>query len=166
MRRCFKKIDLMEINTMKRFLLAILLYSACPSFAQSSAVPSISQLEWLAGEWIRLDPPPGKRGSEKWEIVSPAEMKGTGVTMKGSDTAFVEKLMLVAKDSAVFYVADIAENGRPVFFRLTLIQAEEFVAENPRHDFPKKIRYRKEGNRLKATISGNGKSIYYFFEKR
>ena len=151
---------------MKLFLLAVLVYSTLPSSAQSSAVPAISELKWLAGEWIRLDPPPGKRGSEKWEVISAAEMKGTGVTMKGGDTAFVEKLQLVAKDSAVFYVADIAENGRPVSFRLTLIEADEFVAENTQHDFPKKIWYRKEGNQLKATISGNGKSIDYLFEKR
>jgi hypothetical protein len=40
------------------------------------------------------------------------------------------------------------------------------VAENPQHDFPKKISYRKiNETELQATISGGNKSISYLFQK-
>jgi hypothetical protein len=42
----------------------------------------------------------------------------------------------------------------------------KFVCENPKRDFPKKIVYEwEESRRLKATVSGNGKAIDYFFIK-
>ena len=124
------------------------------------------KLDWLEGTWTRLEMKPGHTGYESWKKISTAEWKGSGVNMKGADTAFVEKLKLVMKDELIFYVADIAENKGPVYFKFTAITGDSFVCENPQHDFPKKIAYQKEGNKLKATISGDGKSFDYFFEKR
>jgi len=49
---------------------------------------------------------------------------------------------------------------------LISITDNSFVCENPQHDFPKKISYLKEGNKIKATISGDGKSFDYLFEKK
>jgi hypothetical protein len=78
----------------------------------------------------------------------------------------VEKLKLVIKDDNIYYVADIAENKEPVYFKLTTITGNSFVCENPQHDFPKMISYQKDGNKIKATISGDGKSFEYLFEKK
>jgi len=47
--------------------------------------------------------------------------------MKGSDTAFVEKLKLVIKNDNICYVADITENKEPVYFKLTSITDHSFV---------------------------------------
>jgi hypothetical protein len=85
--------------------------------------------------------------------------------MNGNDTAFVEKLKLVIKDDNIYYVADIVENKQPVYFRFTSLTNDGFVCENPQHDFPKKISYRKDGEKIMATISGDGKSIDYLFER-
>jgi len=124
------------------------------------------KLDWLEGTWTRLEMKPGHTGYESWKKISTAEWKGSGVNMKGTDTAFVEKLKLVIKDEIIYYVADIAENKEPVYFKLTVITGNSFVCENPQHDFPKKITYQKEGKKLKATISGDGKSFDYLFEKK
>jgi hypothetical protein len=48
---------------------------------------------------------------------------------------------------------------------LTEITYTGFVCENPGHDFPKKISYHVEGHKLKAQISGDGKSVDYIFER-
>ncbi len=80
--------------------------------------------------------------------------------------AFAEKLKLVIKDETIYYVADLAENKEPVFFKSTAITENSFVCENPQHDFPKKIAYQKDGNKIKATVSGDGKSFDYLFEKK
>ena len=124
------------------------------------------KLDWLEGTWIRTNVKPGRSAEEKWQKISPTEWQGLGVTMNGTDTVFVEKLKLVAKDGNIFYVADIVENKEPVYFKLTNITGNSFVCENSKHDFPKMIAYQKEGNKIKATISGNGKSVDYLFEKK
>jgi len=128
--------------------------------------PDFKKLDWLEGTWTRLEMKPGRTGYESWQKISTTEWNGSGVNMQGTDTSFVEKLKLVIKDEVIYYVADIAENKEPVYFKLTTITDNGFVGENPQHDFPKKIAYHNEGNKLKATISGDGKSMDYFFEKR
>jgi hypothetical protein len=77
----------------------------------------------------------------------------------------LEKLKIVSRPDGIFYVADITENKAPVYFRMTEISNTGFICENPEHDFPKKISYQKDGSKLKATTSGNGKSNDFFFEK-
>jgi hypothetical protein len=39
-------------------------------------------------------------------------------------------------------------------------------SENPQHNFPEMLCCQKDGNRIKTTISGDGKSIDYLFEKK
>jgi hypothetical protein len=49
-------------------------------------------------------------------------------------------------------VSDVPEDKQPVYFAITEITETGFTCENPQHDFPKKIMYRKEGNQLKANV--------------
>ena len=126
---------------------------------------AIKSLEWLTGKWNRTNMKPGRHGYEIWQSVPGIELKGWGVIMKGKDTLFLEKFQLLVKDNVVYYEADVKENPAPVYFRLTAVNADGFICENPEHDFPKKIEYKREGNKLKAIISGNGKSIEYNFTK-
>ena len=134
-------------------------------FAQQ-AYEDFKKLDWLEGTWTRTNVKPGRSAYEKWQKISSSEWSGLGVNMKGSDTAFVEKLKLVIKDGNIYYVADIVENKEPVYFKFTFITNDGFVCENPQHDFPKKISYQKDAEKIKATISGDGKSIDYIFEKK
>jgi Domain of unknown function (DUF6265) len=140
-------------------------------FAHSQSLPQtvgddFKKLDWLEGIWTRSNMKPGRMARESWQKVSPTEWKGLGVNMKGADTIFVEKLRIVIKEETIYYVADIAENKVPVYFKLTVVTDTSFVCENLQHDFPKKIAYQKDGNKIKATISGDDKSIDYFFEKK
>lgn len=134
--------------------------------AQSNIKTSdFKKLDWLNGDWINNNPRPGTNGNEKWSKVSDVEWKGLGTTMKGSNIIFQEKLRLIMKDGFIYYVADVKENKEPVYFKFTELTDNMFSCENPEHDFPKKITYQRDGNRLKATISGNGKFVDYFFIK-
>ena len=123
----------------------------------------------LNGLWVNgkcTNTAAGTSGLEKWVINSPVELQGWGITMKGSDTSFIEKTKLLIKEGHIYYVADVLENKEPIYFKLVNINENEFTCENPAHDFPKKISYTRDGNFLKATISGNGKAIDYFFERK
>ena len=130
-------------------------------FAQSD----VNKLDWLVGTWMRTNAKPGRSGAEVWTSKN-NELMGRGVNLKGMDTVFVEKLKIVSKDGKLFYVADFPENKSETFFEITELTNKNFVCENRKHDFPKKISYVLDGDNLKATISGNGKEIDYLFVRR
>jgi hypothetical protein len=149
----------------KLFLVAFVFFCFQNLSAQTSANIDFKKLDWLEGTWIRTNAKPGRSGHERWVKISDTEMHGWGVSMKGNDTSFVEKIKLVVKDDNIYYVADVPENKEPVYFKLIEITDNSFICENPQHDFPKRIEYRSEGTKLKATISGNERSIEYLFER-
>ena len=156
-------------SSMKKVLLlfAVLSVSGLVTTLLSQDVSEdFKKLDWLEGTWTRTNTKPDRSAHEKWQKISSSEWVGLGVNMKGSDTAFVEKLKLLIKEGNIYYVADIVENKEPVYFKFTSITKEGFVCENPQHDFPKKITYKKDGEKIKATISGDGKSIDYLYEKK
>ncbi len=130
------------------------------------AQPSLNHLGWLTGTWNRTNARPGRSGVEIWQKISDSEMTGRGINLKGTDTTFVEKLKIIVKDKDIFYVADVPENKALVFFKLTSFSNGSVVFENPQHDFPKKISYELSDAKLKATVSGNGKVIDYWFERK
>lgn len=147
-------------------LFAILIFYLSDTRGQSQKFTNdFSKLAWLEGTWKRTNAKTGQSGSERWTKISGTQLSGLGLTMKGGDTVSIEKLKLITKDENIFYVADVPENKEPVYFKLTEISETSFTCENPEHDFPKKIIYQKDDRKLKATISGNGKSIDYFFER-
>lgn len=151
---------------MKSLPVCIVLLLASPSFAQT-AESDFEKLEWLTGTWNRTNiTKPGRTAHERWEKSGTYSFQGYGVNMQGQDTVFLEKISIVIKDNALYYVADVPENNQPVYFKFTTITTTGFVCENPEHDFPKKITYELDGSRLKAQISGNGKAIDYIFERK
>ena len=155
----------MKNNILLPILFALIFSGAKSQSVNNPAHSTIDQLKWLEGTWTRTNSKAGQSGLEIWKKVSSTELSGRGITMHGSDTAFVEKLRIVVRDGNLFYVADIPENQKPIYFRLTEVKKNGFICENPEHDFPKKIAYGLKGNKLHAIISGNGKSMEFFFEK-
>ncbi len=124
-----------------------------------------TDFSWLEGSW-KLQ---GKNVYEVWEKKD-GVLKGKSFKISPTaDTTVLEKITLRQRDGAWYYVPDVKENNGEVDFRMTSINADGFVAENPAHDFPKLIRYtivRKENSAtINASIEGNGKVIHYTFDK-
>ena len=153
---------------MKNTILILFLSYALVGNGQTPGVvlADFKKLNWLEGTWHRTDTQSGISGNEHWEHTSDAEWNGWGVSMRGTDTVFVEKLKLVIRNGGIYYVADVPENKEPVYFKFTQLTNDGFICENPQHDFPKKITYQRDGNKMTATISGNGKVIDYYFNKK
>ena len=63
------------------------------------------------------------------------------------------------KDGDVFYVAKPSQNAAETFFKLVKSSPNEAIFENPEHDFPQRIIYRRSGDKITARIEGtnNGK---------
>lgn len=148
-----------------RILLILVLISDF-AFSQSlTEAQKLEKLSWLEGTWNRTNVKAGHTAHERWVRTNQSGFQGWGVSMNGVDTSFVEKLKIITKDNEVYYVADVPDNKELTYFKVTELTDTGFVCEAPEHDFPKKISYQVSGRKLKATISGNGKSIDYFFEK-
>ena len=131
----------------------------------STQTPTLADLAWISGAW--QTEPGGKRQIEEhWTQVAGASMMGMSRTVAGDKTVEFEYLRIEQRADGIYYVAHPKARCPGTDFKLTRASATEAVFENPQHDFPKKITYQKEGNKLKATISGDGKSFDYFFEKR
>jgi len=149
------------------FLTCMLIFigMSLTSCKQDTTEQQFKKLSWLNGKWLRTNPQPGQSGYETWSNVSATKLTGQGVTLEGNETVFVEQLELSIKDNEIFYIVSVTGEPKPVYFRMTSIAEDAFVCENPTHDFPKKISYTRNGNRIKAVISGDGKSVAYDFEK-
>ena len=142
----------MAVNSLRMLVTsAALLVGAA---AQAGPCTTLEPTRWLLGSWVADS---GKRiVTETWTEASPTTFEGEGVTRDGSDGPVVdgEALRLVAMGDGVFYVAKVAHNDYPVAFRLTTCEAGRLVFENPGHDFPRRLEYRRvDGDRLEVHVS-------------
>lgn len=118
------------------------------------------------GQWDRINAKEGRTAHELWEKVTEAELQGWGISLQGEDTIFSEKLRIVAKGDTLFYVADVAENAEPVYFKFITLSKTGFTCVNMHHDFPKKIQYILKGDSLKAITSGDGNVFTFEFVRK
>jgi len=145
-------------------LLAGLLTGCASSPARVDPAATLQRMQWLAGTWQRTDLPDGRSGYERWTPDDDG-LSGVGVAMHGSDIVFEETLRIELRDGAVVYIAEVAHNPAPVVFRLARIDADGFVFENPAHDFPKVIAYRREGDHLRVRVSAGEKASEFAFRR-
>jgi len=135
---------------------------------QTAATRSISELSWIAGDWQTA---PGGRAQieEHWTAVAGASMIGMSRTVVGEITAEFEYLRIEQRaDGSIYYVAHPKARCPGTDFKLTRVTASEAVFENPEHDFPKRIIYRKMADdALTASIDGGEgtKSMSFAFRR-
>jgi hypothetical protein len=147
-------------------LLAMLLVGTVPSGLLAADAPAqLQKMIWLVGTWQRVDLPAGQSGYERWTYDGAQGFVGVGVTARDGKTTFEEKLRILAKDGTVYYVADVPENKQPVYFKLTKLSEGELEFENPTHDFPQKIAYKKDGRQLHVRVSAGDKAEEFEFER-
>jgi hypothetical protein len=103
---------------------------------------------------------------ERWTDDAGGVMLGVARTLSEGRTVGFEFLRIEARKDGIFYVAQPGGNP-PTEFRLTRLSDGEAVFENPRHDHPKIIRYRRhrEGSGLTAAIEGDEGKQEFRFER-
>jgi len=151
------------MKAQKLFLLIPVFFLATASYGQETAAQKFKKLNWLSGKWIRTNAKPGESGYETWTKTANNKLVGKGVTLKGKEMIFVEHLELIIRDNEIYYTVMLTGDKKPVYFKLTASTDNSFICENAQHDFPKKIAYKKTGDKVKAVISGGGHSIDYDF---
>lgn len=120
----------------------------------ATAAPTVSSVSWIAGCWEINDTARERVVHEQWTKPVGGVMLGMARTVRAGKLANWEFTRLIEKDGDVFYVAKPSQNAAETFFKLVKISAAEAVFENPEHDFPQRIIYRREGEKLTARIEG------------
>jgi hypothetical protein len=120
--------------------------AACTSVAANE--PFDNDLGWLEGCWALGD----AETEEHWIDAGHGLLFGHSVTIRDGSLVTFEDLRIEPGATGPVYVA--APGGRsPVQFQYVESGASAIVFENPDHDFPQRIAYRRSGDLLTATIS-------------
>ncbi len=128
--------------------------------------PTLADLSWMSGDWQTA--PGGRRQIEEhWTSAAGGSMMGVSRTVAGDKTVEFEYLRIEQRDDGIYYVAHPKARCPGTDFKLTRASTNEAVFENPQHDFPKRIIYRKTGDGLTASIdAGEGsKGMSFAFKK-
>ena len=150
-----------------RIFAAAAAWQAALAFAQTPAAApemikldtkSMSELSWLSGCWG------GKVNQrdfrEQWMPLRGNTLLGIGSTEFQDKLSSYEYLRIESRADGIFYVALPSEQKEAAFKLVSAVRDERekatiFTFENPEHDFPQRIIYRRgtEGW-LYATIEG------------
>lgn len=139
--------------------IAIICYQTSFTRARATAIttesgPTISELAWMSGDWQTAA---GGRTQieEHWMAPAGGSMIGMGRTIAGGRTVEFEYLRIEQRADQIFYVASPKGRCPGTDFKLTRLSGQEAIFENPEHDFPKRIIYRKNSDgSLTASIDG------------
>ena len=130
---------------MLRTILITLLLGACVS--QSNADTETTDLSWLTGCWESSD----GSAREVWSSPEDGLLFGYAVTRAEGKLVFFEQMRI---DPAPVPTFSAYPAGRgPSAFPAVDIAPSDITFANPAHDYPQKIRYYRDGPRLKAVIS-------------
>lgn len=136
-----------------RALLATMMLLMLPVAASAQAA-LLSQAGWLAGCWESRS---GTRVTQEfWMPAAGDLMVGGGRTLVGDAARAFEHLRLHAREGRLTYTA-IPSGQRETAFTATTVSDTLLVFENPQHDFPQRIAYRRVGaDSLTARVEGPG----------
>ena len=80
-------------------------------------------------------------------------MLSAGRTIQGDKLVEFESVLIREQDGVLAYESH--PSGQPfAVFLSTAVEENSVVFENPRHDFPQRIGYRRDGDSLLAWIEG------------
>lgn len=120
--------------------------------------------DWLLGDWQRINEKAGQETYESWGKISSTEYEGLGFTMQDGDTIWQERIKLIQRDGVWDLMVISPDEAKYTSFRMTSQKAFEFTCVNEEHDFPNEIKYWKDGNLLRALVSGSDMKISFDFE--
>ncbi len=125
----------------------------------------IDDVAWLEGTWHETKE--NESYEESWEL-KPADSGnywvGKGIWKAQDSVIFTEYVHLFEKDSMLIYkVMDSNEAKHTgVLFKSTVVNDSILVFENPNHDFPTKIAYKRLKNKtLHIEVSNENEKMEF-----
>lgn len=116
----------------------------------AAAAPELP--EWMAGSWTTAG------GADEWteEWWTPPRagiMLGAGRSGKADALGFFEHMRILCDGDGVIFCA-LPQGRAGTCFRAVSSGSSSITFENPAHDFPQRVTYRREGKDLVGEISG------------
>ncbi|TDP58010.1 DUF6265 family protein [Flavobacterium dankookense] len=142
-------------------LAVVVVFISCQNKSEKK-FDELEKMSWLVGEWENKMP----EGvlTESWTKANDSTFIGKTLFINEKDTLHSEDIVLTQKGENLLYIPTVKgqNDDKPVEFKMMESKIEnEFAFENPKHDYPQKIVYKKVNEtNLVATISGKqqGKS--------
>jgi len=161
------------MNMKNKLIVFLLLITVCSFTTSQEETANIKSFNWLQGSWQMQT----QRGiiTEKWIIANDHILAGKSSLLRADGTEIIlEKIELVHRQGTYFYIPTVKnQNGeQPVEFKITSHNDTGFVAENPQHDFPKRISYQLVNKDSIHAIIDDGtpapvkKSDFYYSRKK
>lgn len=136
------------------------------ALAADAGTASAASVAWLSGHWCARS---GDQLIEEYWLPAQGDLSlGLSRTVVGGTTRSFEFLRIERSGTATNYVAQ-PQGGPPTAFALSASGADWARFENPQHDFPRRVEYRRTATGLHAEIAGpgrDGKETVIRFEYR
>jgi hypothetical protein len=132
------------------WVLAAALATISKNGEASSPAPAFA---WLAGHWCSQSD--DRRVDEIWLSEVDGSTQGISRTVSAGKIESFEFMRIETKDATTSFLAQ-PNGAAPTAFALLEHGARHASFANPANDFPDRIDYRREGDRLHARISGPG----------
>ena len=137
-------------------LLAVVLAMGAAQAAEKTAPPpdTVDKLAWLAGCWLVDGAEPGS--GELWSTAAGGTLFGTSRTVMGGKTTSFEFVQIrITEPGQLAYIVQPSGQAPVVFNLLRQDKPNEFIFANLDNDFPSRIIYRHDSERiLHASITG------------
>lgn len=149
---------------MQKILVVGLIIFVLSSCYRPTARESMQDLRQLNGTWSSSE---RILFNEYWNIKSDTLLSGLGYSLQDNDTVFKEELKIFYRDGRVFYGAKVGDSDQFILFKLTKAGKNNWIFENHEHDYPNRISYKIDNDRLVAnTTNSNGNKKIEFIMKR
>jgi hypothetical protein len=136
-------------------IVVCVLFISCQNKSEKN-FEQLEKMNWLIGNWEnKMD---DGILSETWKKENDSTFSGKSYFIVNSkDTVHSETIILTQLNNQLIYSPTVKgqNDDKPIDFIMTSDSENNFVFENPKHDYPQKIVYKKVNeNSLVATISG------------
>lgn len=116
--------------------LAVITVISCSQSKQTN-------FHWLSGEWLIKDS--GNCASEKWSFDEKEVYSGVSTSGPSVDSLKPFEVVTIKKNTEGKFVYQVQSSTNkqepPVDFVINASTDSSFIAENPQHDYPKRIGY-------------------------
>lgn len=126
--------------------LSALLLAPCLAIAANT---DSGNLDWLAGCWET----PDQSAQEVWVIEDADLLLGFSVSVRDNKVRFYELMTIRRADDKSWVLTAYPAGQKPGAFTASQLGTQSVMFANAEHDYPQQIMYRREGNKLLATIS-------------
>ena len=148
--------------------LGLALVTAAAAGAADAPPARIADFAFMAGCWQGGDAQTTME--ESWTRAAGGTMMGTARVLAGGKAVFSEFVEVAEKPSGLVMTVALGIGKPGVSFTRIASGPNEVVFENPKHDFPQRIRYRKDSDtsvlaRVEGVEKGQPKAEDFPYKK-